>query len=186
MGINKVSCVNNMKRKAVFLDRDGVLNRAVVRNGKPYPPSSAEEVEILPDVVKALQILKEASFVLIVVSNQPDVARGLTSKESVEEINSYLAKNLPIDRFIMCFDDNEESEFRKPRPGMLLAGAKEFNIDLEASFMVGDRWRDIDAGIAAGCSTIFIDYNYSEKQPDFYNFKAQSLFEAAKIINRLL
>lgn len=181
-----MSHANNVKRKAVFLDRDGVLNRAVVRNGKPYPPASVVEVEILPDVIKALEILKEARFVLIVVSNQPDVARGVITKESVEAINSYLAKNLRIDRFIMCFEDGDESEYRKPRPGMLLTGAKEFDIDLKKSFMVGDRWRDIDAGIAAGCTTIFIDYNYSEKKPDSYNFKAQSLLEAAKIITQLV
>ncbi len=187
MGIlGKMSGINNTKRKAVFLDRDGVLNRAVVRNGKPYPPANITEVEILPDVLKALQTLKKAGFVLIVVSNQPDVARGVTSKESVEAINSYLGRNLPIDQFITCFEDGEESEYRKPRPGMLLAGAKKFNVDLKASFMVGDRWRDIDAGIAAGCSTIFIDCNYSEKRPDFYDFRADSLFEAANIINQLL
>lgn len=177
-------CANKMKPKAVFLDRDGVLNCAVVRNGKPYPPASVAEVEILPDVFEALRILKEAGFVLIVVSNQPDVARGITSKESVEAINSYLAENLPIDRFIMCFEDGDESEYRKPKPGMLLAGAREFDIDLKTSFMIGDRWRDIDAGIAAGCTTIFIDYDYSEIKPVSYDFKAKSLLEAAKIINQ--
>jgi D-glycero-D-manno-heptose 1,7-bisphosphate phosphatase len=175
-----------MKNKAVFLDRDGILNRAIVRNGKPYAPASLAEVEILPDVSEALKILKEAGFVLIVVSNQPDVARGLTSKESVEAINSYLAANLPIDRFIMCFEDGNESEYRKPKPGMLLAGAKEFDVDLKASFMIGDRWRDVDAGIAAGCFTIFIDYEYSEKRPDSYDYKTDSLLEAANIINQLL
>lgn len=183
MGIDsQVSPLNNMKRKAVFLDRDGVLNRAIVRNGKPYPPMNLAEVEILPGVVKALQLLKEAGFVLIVVSNQPDVARGTTSKEAVEAINSYLAKNLPIDRFIVCYEDGDDSECRKPRPGMLFAGAREFDIDLKTSFMVGDRWRDMEAGIAAGCSTIFIDFDYSEKGPDSYHFKAQSLLEAANII----
>lgn len=181
-----MSAANNMKNKAVFLDRDGVLNRAIVRNGKPYAPASLAEVEILPDVFKALKILKEAGFVLIVVSNQPDVARGTASKESVETINSYLATNLPIDRFIMCFEDGDESEYRKPKPGMLLAGAKEFDVDLKASFMIGDRWRDVDAGIAAGCSTIFIDYEYSERRPDSYDYKVESLLEAANIINQLL
>jgi D-glycero-D-manno-heptose 1,7-bisphosphate phosphatase len=175
-----------MKPKAVFLDRDGVLNRAVVRNGKPYPPASVAEVEIFPGVLEALDILKEAGFVLIVVSNQPDVARGVTSMETVEAINSYLAENLPIDRFIMCFEDGDESGCRKPKPGMLLAGAREFDVDLKKSFMVGDRWRDIDAGIAAGCTTIFIDYGYSEPPPVYYDFKAGSLLEAAKIIDQLL
>lgn len=186
MGIDsQVKSTVTMQNRAVFLDRDGVLNRAIIRDGKPYPPANLAEVEILPGVVEAIHLLKEAGFVLIVVSNQPDVARGTTTKEAVETINFYLAKNLPIDRFIMCYEDGDDSECRKPSPGMLFAGAKEFDIDIKTSFMVGDRWRDMDAGIAAGCSTIFIDFNYSEKKPDSYNFKAQSLLEAAKIITQI-
>ena len=171
-----------MKRKAVFLDRDGVLNRAIVLDGKPYPPVNVAAVEILPGVFEALQLLKDAGYVLIVVSNQPDVARGTTSKEAVEAINAYLVKNIPIDRFIMCYEDGDDSECRKPRPGMLYAGAREFDIDLSSSFMIGDRWRDIDAGIAAGCKTIYIDYKYSEKRPVAFDFQTKSLLEAAKFI----
>src|SRR5450759_1845986 len=124
-----------MRRRAVFLDRDGVLNRAVVRDGKPYPPSSVAEVEILPGVPEALRRLKTAGFVLIVVSNQPDVARGPTPREAVSAINSLLADRLPIDRFIMCSADGDFADCRKPRPGMLLAGAAEFDVDLGASYM---------------------------------------------------
>ena len=172
-----------MKRRAVFLDRDGVLNRALVREGSPYPPASVAEVEILPGVAEALQRLKEADFVLIVVSNQPDVARGTASMEVVEAINAYLLKYLPVDRFIMCYHDSEDiCNCRKPRSGMLLAGAEEFGIDLKSSYMVGDRWRDVEAGISAGCKTIFIDYGYAEKQPEYFDYKVNSLLEAATII----
>jgi D-glycero-D-manno-heptose 1,7-bisphosphate phosphatase len=172
-----------MKRRAVFLDRDGVLNRTVVRDGKPYPPSCVAEVQIIPGVLDALQCLKETGFVLIVVSNQPDVARGTTCQTTVEAINAYLAKHLPVDRFIVCYHDSSANcNCRKPLPGMLLAGAQEFDIDLSKSFMVGDRWRDVDAGIAAGCKTIFIDYGYNEKRPQSFNFQASSLQEAALII----
>lgn len=173
-----------MRRRAVFLDRDGVLNRALVRDGKPYPPSSVAEVEILPGVPEALRRLKTAGFVLIVVSNQPDVARGSTPRETVEAINAYLANRLPIDRFIMCYEDGDFADCRKPRPGMLLAGASEFDVDLGASYMIGDRWRDIDAGIAAGCKTVFIDYGYSEKQPTSWDFNAHALLDAAEIVIR--
>jgi D-glycero-D-manno-heptose 1,7-bisphosphate phosphatase len=177
--------VDMMKRRAVFLDRDGVLNRAVVRKGKPYPPNSIADVEILPGVANALQCLKEAGFVLIVVSNQPDVARGKSLQETVEAINAYLAKHLPLDRFIMCYHDSDAGcVCRKPRPGMLLAGAKEFDVDLGASFMVGDRWRDMEAGIAAGCKTIFIDYGYTEKMPQTYDYRVFSIYEAAMYILR--
>lgn len=172
-----------MQRRAVFLDRDGVLNRAVVREGRPYPPASVAEVEILPGVVEALRGLKEAGFVLIVVSNQPDVARGTTSMEVVEAINAYLWKYLPVDRFIMCcHDSGDNCDCRKPRSGMLLAGAEEFGVDMESSYMVGDRWRDIKAGISAGCKTVFIDYGYDEKQPESFDYRVSSLLDAATII----
>jgi len=175
--------VNGIKRRAIFLDRDGVINRALVREGKPYPPASIDEVEILPGVPDAIQQLKEAGFVLIVVSNQPDVARRTTSRESVEAINAYLAERLSIDRFIMCYHDGGDNcDCRKPRPGMLLTGAREFDVDLGVSFMVGDRWRDTEAGARAGCKTIFLDYGYDEKQPEKFNHRVHSLAEAANII----
>src|SRR3989304_6379995 len=169
-----------MKRRAVFLDRDGVLNRAVVRDGRPYPPAIVAEVEILPGVVEALQRLKMAGFVLIVVSNQPDVARGTTPQETVEAINAFLANRLPVDRFIMCYHDSADNcDCRKPRPGTLFAGAKEFDVDLSSSYMVGDLWRDVEAGIAAGCKTIFVDYGYDEKRPPSYDYQGFSFQEAA-------
>jgi len=172
-----------MKRRAVFLDRDGVLNRAVVREGRPYPPVSVAQVEILPGVVEALGRLKEAGFVFVVVSNQPDVARGTTPKATVEAINAYLAERLPIDRFIMCYHDSSDGcNCRKPSPGMLFAGAREFDVDLVSSYMVGDRWRDMEAGITAGCKTIFIDCGYDEKQPESTDFHVRSLVEATQII----
>lgn len=175
--------VGAIKRRAVFLDRDGVLNRAVVREGKPYPPATATEVEILPCVAEALQHLKEAGFFLIVVSNQPDVARGTVRQETVEAINAFLAEHLPVDRFLMCYHDSSDGcDCRKPRPGMLLAGAREFGVDLSSSFMVGDRWRDIEAGIAAGCKTIFIDYGYDEKHPQTYDYRVLSTPEAVMTI----
>ena len=171
------------KRRAIFLDRDGVLNRAIVRDGKPYPPKSVAEVEILPGVVNALQRLKKAGFVLIVVSNQPDVARGTTSMEEVEAINAYLWKYLPVEHFVMCYHDSGDNcKCRKPRPGMLLDSAEGFGVDIKSSYMVGDRWRDVEAGLNAGCKTIFIDYGYTEKQPESANHQAKSLLEAAEII----
>ena len=170
-------------RRAVFLDRDGVLNRVVVRDGKPYPPASAAELEIYPDVPKACAILKEAGFLLIVVTNQPDVGRGTQTREAVEAMHARLEAELPLDHIEVCYDDgNTPSEFRKPAPGMVLKTARMFSVELPGSFLVGDRWRDVDCGIAAGCRTIFIDRGYREAlrgQPDF---RAGSLIEAAEII----
>jgi len=170
-------------RRAVFLDRDGVINRAVVRDGKPYPPTNLSEMEILPGVQVAMALLHEAGFLLIVVTNQPDVARGTTSKAVVEEINHYLASRLPIDEFRTCYHDNGDGcDCRKPLPGALLSAAKQHNIDLSNSYMIGDRWRDTEAGQQAGCQTIFIDYGYSEMQPESANHRVHSLTEATQII----
>ena len=178
MSLNKIP-----QLRAIFLDRDGVLNRALVRDGLPYPPTELAEVEILPGVLEALLMLKDAGFVLITASNQPDVARGSLSIDNVEAINAYLGERLPIDRFIMCYHDStDDCVCRKPKPGMLDAGALEFNIDLSQSYMVGDRWRDVEAGNNAGCKTIFIDYGYAERQPESYNFVVTSLLEAAQKI----
>ena len=170
-------------RRAVFLDRDGVLNRAVVRDGKPYPPADVSALEVLPGVQAALLRLKQAGFCLVVVSNQPDVARGSTSREAVEAINERLGSELLIDEFRVCYhDDDVGCDCRKPRPGLLLQASREHRIDLGASFMVGDRWRDIEAGQRAGCKTFFVDYGYDERRPDRYDYRVTSLAEAVDII----
>jgi D-glycero-D-manno-heptose 1,7-bisphosphate phosphatase len=169
--------------RAVFLDRDGVINRAFVRDGRSYPPVSLDEVEILPQVELALNNLKEAGYLLIVVTNQPDVASGKVSKLVVDQINNLLVDSLPIDEIRTCFhDDKDRCQCRKPLPGLLISASRERQINLEASFMIGDRWRDIEAGQAAGCKTFFINYGYQEKQPDFPDFIVTSLADAAEII----
>lgn len=170
-------------RRAVFLDRDGVINRAEVRDGKPYPPVSLAAMEILPGVPEALRALHAAGWMLIVVTNQPDVARGTAKRADVEAINRHLQETLPIDEFRTCYHDAADGcDCRKPAPGALLAAAGAHGIDLQRSFMVGDRWRDVEAGARAGCKTVFIDYGYAEKQPQSFDFKVVSLREAADII----
>jgi D-glycero-D-manno-heptose 1,7-bisphosphate phosphatase len=170
-------------RRAVFLDRDGVINRVIVRDGKPYPPTSLAELEILPGVHEALQKLHDANYLLLVVTNQPDVARGTAKREDVELMNAFLSSQLPIDDFKICYhDDADNCSCRKPLPGALLEAAKEHNIDLSNSFMVGDRWRDVEAGASAGCKTFFISYGYKEQYPKTQDFIVASLSEAEEII----
>ena len=167
-------------REAVFLDRDGVLNRAIVREGKPYPPTSIDELEILPGVARACVALHEAGLLLIVVTNQPDVARGIQRREAVEAINQALAHQLPLDDIRVCYhDDGPHCSCRKPKPGLLLDAARDWEIVLCSSFMVGDRWKDIEAGKRAGCQTIFVDYGYAERAPDNPDCRVASLLEAA-------
>ena len=168
---------------AVFLDRDGVINSAVVVNGKPFPPSNLSELNLLKGVQQALRLLDDAGWLLIVVTNQPDVARGTKSKKDIENIHSYLSAILPIKEFKVCYhDDADNCSCRKPLPGMILDAAKIYNINLVNSYMIGDRWRDIEAGLNAGCKTIFIDYNYDERQPENFDYSAKSLIEATGII----
>ncbi len=153
-------------RRAVFLDRDGVLNSAILHNGKPCSPFTIEQLEIPNDVPGALQELKRHGFELIVVTNQPDVARGTQSRQVVEQMNQRLKSLLPLDDVFVCYHaDQDNCTCRKPRPGLLLQAAKKLNIDLSVSFMVGDRWRDVEAGQSAGCKTILINNDYNDKRP---------------------
>ena len=172
-----------MSRKAIFLDRDGVLNKAMIRQGRPHPPSTVKDLEILSGVVESLISLKNAGYFLSVITNQPDIARGIIDKQVVNDINEVLKAQLAIDEIKVCSHDDVDSCFcRKPKPGLILESAKEHNILLADSFFIGDRWRDIEAGKAAGCKTFFIDYGYLEKQPLDFDFKVKSLKEAAQII----
>jgi D-glycero-D-manno-heptose 1,7-bisphosphate phosphatase len=173
--------------RAVFLDRDGVLNVAVVRDGKPYPPPGIQTVQLYPDAAGALAQLKTAGFLLLVVTNQPDVSRGNQTRAVVEAQNAAIKAELPIDDFFVCWhDDRDHCSCRKPKPGLLLEAAARYPIDFPASFLIGDRWRDIDAGAAVGCRTVLIDRHYRERPPAAEpDFRAVSLQQAADWILKL-
>lgn len=176
---------NKELRRAVFLDRDGVINEAIVRDGKPYPPDKLEDMVILPGVEKALSLLKKAGLLVVVVTNQPDVAKGIQKREIVDAINKELQAQLLIDEIIVCYhQDSDNCDCRKPRPGMLHQAARKYNIDLAGSFLVGDRWKDIEAGCCVNCTTFFIDCGYKEPKSLLATYNITSLFEAAlKIID---
>jgi D-glycero-D-manno-heptose 1,7-bisphosphate phosphatase len=172
-------------RPAVFLDRDGTLNRQVVRDGKPYPPQSVDEFELFAGVPAACRELSAAGYVLVVVTNQPDVGRGDQSQATVEAMHARLRMLVPeIGHVEACYDPGrgEPSRRRKPEPGMLLDAARDFGLDLARSWMVGDRWRDIDCGRRAGVRTVFIDFGYAEELRAMPDFTVQSFAEAARII----
>jgi D-glycero-D-manno-heptose 1,7-bisphosphate phosphatase len=168
-------------KRAVFLDRDGVLNEAVVRDGKPYPPRSETELRIFDGAADHLRRLRQAGFKLIVVTNQPDVARGTQAAAEVEAIHGRLRRELPLDDVLSCLhDDADGCACRKPKPGLILDGAARHAVDVSASFMVGDRWRDVEAGQAAGCKTVWIDRGYRERGPAAApHARVASLAEAA-------
>lgn len=169
--------------RAIFLDRDGVINRAIVKNGRPYAPSTFEEFELLPDVSNSIATLKSAGFLIIVVTNQPDISYGTQAQTIVEQMHNMLRAAELCDDILVCYHvDQHNCSCRKPKPGMLLTAASHWNVDLKHSFMVGDRWRDIGAGRAAGCCTFFIDNQYCEQRPDNPDYVVSSLAEASRII----
>ena len=172
------------RRSAVFLDRDGVVNRAVVSSGKPYPPADLSAFEILPGVPEALQDLRRAGYLNIIVTNQPDVRTGVQQRGVVDDMHASLLESLAVDAIESCFHvEADACACRKPKPGMLLAAAERHGIDLRTSFLVGDRWRDIGAAHAAGCAAFFIDYGYDERRPEEPYVVVESLADAA---NRIL
>lgn len=152
------------KNKAVYLDSDGVLNNAIIKDGKPVAPVSLSELIIPTEVKPALEKLKTGGYLLICVTNKPDIERGLMTQNDVDEIYNKMRNELPLDDVFICYHEN--SDCYKPKPGLLLEAAKKYDIDIKLSFMIGDRWRDIEAGQNAGCKTIWIDRHYSEKKPD--------------------
>ena len=172
------------RARAVFLDRDGVLNAAIVKAGKPFSPETVEDFRILPGAREACEMLRSAGFQTVVVTNQPDVGRGSLPQSSVEEMHRRLLDAVPIDRIEVCYDPGRgvPSEYRKPAPGMLLRAASELQLDLARSFMIGDRWSDIDCGHAAGCRTIFIDHGYLEQLSKQPHYRAPDLSAAVQLI----
>jgi len=171
--------VGSSERQAVFLDRDGVLNVARVRNGRPYPPASLVELKFCPGVEEACARLKRVGLLLVMVTNQPDIARGTATLAEVYEINRVIQDRLELNDVRVCpHDDTDRCDCRKPKPGLLLAAARDLGIDLQSSFMVGDRWRDVAAGHAAGCRTVFIDHGYAEQRPENPDLVAASLAAA--------
>lgn len=172
--------------RAVFLDRDGVLNAPVVRGGKPYPPQTVDEFTVYPEAIEACALLRQKGFILVVVTNQPDVDRGTQTMESVEAMHKRLRELIPaIDWIEVCTaanDSSPDARRRKPAPGMVLDAAKVLDIDIARSYLIGDRWRDIECGHAAGCITIFIERNYDEELRNPPHHYAADIMEAARLI----
>lgn len=176
-----------VRKRAVFLDRDGVLNRPVVRDGFPFPPTGVAEFELYPGVATGCGKLKAAGFVLVVVSNQPDVGRGTQTREAIDAMHEKLRSAVPsLDAIEVCFhggaNHGDPCDCRKPKPGMLLRAALAHDIDLARSFLIGDRWRDVDCAHAAGCRAVFVDHGYREPLRSKPEFTAATFHEAIEII----
>ena len=163
-------------RKAIFFDRDGVLNKAIVKKDKPYSPLNIDQLIINNDAKSLIRYLKNRNFLCIVVTNQPEVGRGNVSKKTVNQINRILKKTLHFDDIFTCFHRNDLNFDKKPNPGMIFKAKKKWNIDLKRSYIVGDRYKDILAGLNAGLKTIYLFNGYKkDKTPVFYHYKINSL-----------
>jgi len=171
------------RAKAVFLDRDGVINRMYFRKGAYRSPQEPSEWAYLDGVEATLQALRDRGYLLLVCTNQPDVARGWLRREVVDEFHRRLATDLPVSRIYACFhDDASACACRKPKPGMLLQGGEEFHVDLAQSWMVGDRWKDIEAGRAAGCRTVYLRHDHDQEASGGPDFEIRALPELLEII----
>lgn len=177
-----------MMSKVIFLDRDGVLNEPWIINKRPYPPSGVETTAIMVGIREILAMLSKYGYLIICVTNQPDVGRGIQSREEVEKINNFLMDNLPIDKMYTCYHAEEDNcDCRKPKLGLFKqAWQDNGDIDFSKSWMIGDRWKDMEAGKKVGCKTIFIDYGYDEKQPDAKNvdITVKNVTEIVEVISK--
>ena len=172
-------------KPTVFLDRDGVLNENIVRNNRPFAPQSFDDFVVSVGAADAVAAFRASGYLSIVATNQPDVGARKVRREVVEQMHEKLRAEVKIDDILVCYHiDADHCQCRKPKPGMLLAAVQQYNIDLSRSWMIGDHWRDIDAGRAAGCRTIFIDYAFAEQRPESPDVVVQSLTEAVPYVLR--
>tara|TARA_B100000530_G_C15725700_1_gene395741 strand:- start:72 stop:614 length:543 start_codon:yes stop_codon:yes gene_type:complete len=171
-------------KKAIFLDRDGVLVIPIFKNGRSYAPLELNDFKVFPDAKESIKKLKMLGFKIIVITNQPDIHDNILTKEIVDEMNLILKKKVDYDDIEVCYDKIASSPRRKPNPGMIYDSAQKWNINIKESYLIGDRFSDIEAGIKAGCKgNIFIDYNYtSETSPTKQDYSCSTLSEAANWI----
>lgn len=150
-------------KRAIFFDRDGVINKAIVEEGRPFSPRTFEEFELVDNIGDLLELCRKEGFLNIIITNQPDISRGLIDENSLRKMHKFIKKNMSVDDILVCpHTDTDNCYCRKPKPGMLLAAADKWNIDLNGSFLIGDQWKDMEAGRNAGCTTILIDCHYNK------------------------
>ena len=168
--------------KACFLDRDGILNNAITVKGKPFAPLNEKDFKIKKNFLSVAKHLKLLNYLLIIITNQPDVKKKLIKKKTVNKFNIELKNFFNLDDIFVCYSNNNNYFRRKPNPGMIIEAQKKWKIDLKKSYLIGDRKKDIDAGLKVGLKTIFLDENYKESKPANYHFKIKNLMSVKKII----
>ena len=174
-----------IKNKAIFLDRDGVINEVVFHESdKPSSPWTFSEFKLLPGIKEPLEEFKKMGFLLFIISNQPDISRGFIEKGITEKISKIIYDNFPIKEILICpHDDHHYCNCRKPKPGMIFELSKKYDIDIKKSFLIGDNWKDTEAGQKAGCKTIIINTKYNKTIDADY--RTENLSTAVKLIKSL-
>ncbi len=170
-----------MLKRAIFLDRDGVINRVIIKDGKPYSPRTLSDFQFTPGIERFLSVLKDAGYIIVVVTNQPDLTRGRVTSAELDGIHALIGRSLPVDDIIVCpHDDEDGCDCRKPKPGMIVQAAEKWGIDIGSSFIIGDTWKDMEAGQKAGCTSILLDAPYNQEVNG--NHRIKDISEALKII----
>jgi len=172
-------------KRALFLDRDGVLNIPILRGGRTYAPVQFSDFQLYEDVIPTLHEVKNRGYLLVLITNQPDLSKGLLAPEELHRMHQFLQEKIPFDSLEVCpHQDSDDCECRKPKPGMILRAAKQLSIDLSQSIVIGDRWRDILAGKTAGCKTalkIVEDFTDDRQEtPDWTIFQLQEILKYLK------
>lgn len=172
------------RNKAIFFDRDGIINQAIIDKKIARSPRNVKEFKINFKIRKYLKFFKNNFYYNIIITNQPEVRRGLVKKKIINYFHNKIINKLLIDKIYVCYDTNNKSFFRKPNPGMLLRASKEFKVNLKDSYLIGDRYKDIYAGNRVKCKTIFIDYNYHEKKPKKFFIVSDNLIKGLELIKK--
>ena len=170
-----------VRKRAVFLDRDGVLNIPRIYKNKSYAPLRSKDFKLYPGVKKYCIKLKK-NFLLIVITNQPDLTKGILTYSELKKMHEQLYMSINYDDLFFCSAISNKSYFKKPNPGMLTKAISKYKINPKKSYLIGDRWSDIEAGEKVGCKTVFIDRHYNEQKPLKFDFKTKSFIKAAKYI----
>jgi D-glycero-D-manno-heptose 1,7-bisphosphate phosphatase len=172
------------RERALFLDRDGVVIKTLVINGKPVANHDLENLEYVPGIFDLVSFARDRNLVPILITNQPDVARGIVEKDLVDEMNSRIVTETGIEKvFMCCHDDTDRCDCRKPLPGLFYQARLLMNLDLENSFMVGDRWRDVQAAQKAGIEPIYLEGDYQEIAPNGVFHRIKTLEECKLVIS---
>lgn len=169
-------------KKAVFLDRDGILNKIIMREETVGSPRVLAELEIIPEAHTIVEVAKQLDYLTIVATNQPDVERGKMASEDLTRIHETLMEVFDLDGIETCTASDNGDPRRKPNPGMLLEASRKYGIELKGSFFVGDAERDVLAGKRAGVRTILLQTDYNKRAHGMAEFNCNSFGEIAEVL----